>query len=48
MIYGVPMCEKCKEEKAITRYMQIWLCGRCLEKIDKKMKLMQREMFLTE
>lgn len=46
-IYEMPMCEKCKE-RAITRYLQIWLCGRCLEKVDNKMKLMQREMFLTE
>ena len=46
-IYDIPSCEKCKE-KAITRYLQTWLCGRCLEKVDKIMKQKQREMFLTE
>ena len=47
-IYDIPVCEKCNEEKAMTRWMQTWLCGRCLEKADKMMKQKHREMFLTE
>lgn len=47
-IYGQPNCEKCREERAISRTSGMWLCGRCLEKYVKMMMLRNKDLFLTE
>lgn len=41
-----PICAKCKENLALSRLNELWVCGQCMhEYIQKQIKLRQK-MFL--